>query len=157
MHVDARAATISYFIGEYRFLSNFFVSPLVYDGRIWKSAEHAYQAAKTDNAVSQHEIWKAETPSRAKYIGRHVTLRAGWDRQRVSVMKEILAAKFRRGGELGRRLIATHPKILIDGNQWGDRFWGAVRVGQDWQGENWLGKLLMDRRQELREERGLFE
>ena len=42
---------------------------------------------------------------------------------------------------LAEKLISTHPNQLVEGNTWGDRFWGVdlkTRLGQ-----NRLGRLLM--------------
>ena len=61
-------------------------------------------------------------------------------------MRSLLAQKFRLGQPLGLRLIATGDAELVEGNTWGDRYWGVV----DGVGENRLGELLMDRRAELR-------
>jgi predicted NAD-dependent protein-ADP-ribosyltransferase YbiA (DUF1768 family) len=47
-------------------------------------------------------------------------------------------------------LIATKDAELIEGNNWGDVIWGCVRgPGDEWIGENNLGKLLMKLRQEF--------
>ena len=61
-------------------------------------------------------------------------------------MRSLLAQKFRLGSPLGLRLLATGDAELIEGNTWGDRYWGIVNGA----GENRLGTLLMDRRAELR-------
>lgn len=149
--------TISFFIGDYRFLSNFYPCIFIYDGTTWPSVEHAYQAAKTFNHVSREQIRTALTAARAKAIGSEVSLRADWHDIRLTVMRELLALKYRRGSVLARHLVATHPALLIHGNHYHDHFWGAVPFEQEWRGTNWLGKLLMDRRAELIEEKGLFE
>lgn len=149
--------TITQFRGAHHFLSNFFPCPILYDERIWPTAEHAYQAAKTDNEVSKEMIHRALDPGRAKFLGQNVLLKNDWDSQRRSVMLEILRAKFRRNHELARLLLDTGDAILVEGNAWGDRYWGQVRVGDRWVGENWLGKLLMDRRSELQTAPTMFE
>lgn len=38
---------IDSFHGEYAFLSNYYDSPIFYDGILYPSVEHAFQAAKT--------------------------------------------------------------------------------------------------------------
>ena len=43
--------------------------------------------------------------------------------------------------------MATRDRVLIEGNDWGDTFWGMT----DGEGENHLGKILMRVRAELRE------
>jgi predicted NAD-dependent protein-ADP-ribosyltransferase YbiA (DUF1768 family) len=69
-----------------------------------------------------------------------------WAEIRDDIMRSLLAQKFRLGEPLGQRLMATGDAELIDGNTWGDRYWGVV----DGVGQNRLGQLLMERRAELR-------
>lgn len=70
---------------------------------------------------------------------------ADWDGRKVAIMRGLLREKFAPGSELAARLLATHPRALVEGNDWGDRFWGVCRG----QGENWLGRLLEQVRDEL--------
>lgn len=61
------------------------------------------------------------------------------------VMEDILRAKFEDEG-MRARLLGTGDQCLIEGNTWGDTYWGMVRDPLDceiWIGENWLGVLLM--------------
>jgi len=53
-------------------------------------------------------------------------------------------------------LLATGRRRLIEGNIWGDRYWGACQDedGQ-WVGENRLGELLMEVRRDLAEREAL--
>lgn len=142
---------ISQFSGEYRFLSNFYPSPIPLgsDGlavdAIAPTVEHAFQASKT--LVEDEMAWvlAAGSPGEAKRRGRRVTLRPQWDRDRVAVMRDLLRVKFAPGSELAERLKATLPRTLVEGNSWGDRFWG-VDGGR---GENQLGLLLMEIRADL--------
>ena len=64
----------------------------------------------------------------------------------AEVMRGLLARKFAPGTELAARLLATGDAQLVEGNTWGDRFWGVCRG----QGRNQLGQLLMERRDQLR-------
>lgn len=143
------AAVIDRFEGPHRFLSNFYSSPLELEGRRWPTVEHAYQAAKTTDRTAQEQIRTAATPGRAKRLGQQVTLRPNWDERRLVVMRRLVAAKFAVGSDLAGRLLATGDAELIEGNTWGDTFWGqVVRDGRP-VGHNHLGRLLMARRSEL--------
>lgn len=52
------------------------------------------------------------------------------------------------------KLLATRDRMLIEGNDWGDTFWGMV----DGEGENNLGKILMRVREEIKTDlKGKFE
>lgn len=82
----------------------------------------------------------AQAAGRAKRYGRALTLQPGWLDSRIGVMGKILIYKFREGTEERTKLIRTAPAELIEGNDWGDVYWGRC-AGV---GENNLGKLLME-------------
>lgn len=130
---------ITCFKDEFAFLSNFWPCMVEYEGIIFPSSEHAFQAAKTDNLEDRERIAALNSPGKAKRAGKNMKLREGWAGKRVDVMREILRIKF-SDPDLRRLLVATRPHELIEGNNWGDRFWG-VSGGK---GENTLGKLLME-------------
>lgn len=135
------------FQGHNRFLSNFYIHPVIYDGRRWMSSEHAYQAAKAVIVEQREEIAMAPSPSIAKRLGSKVAKREDWIDVRVSVMKDVLEAKF-SDPLLEIMLLSTGNLKLIEGNLHGDTFWGVdmrKRVGQ-----NMLGRLLMQLREEKR-------
>lgn len=55
-----------------------------------------------------------------------------------------------RNPELLRRLLDTGDLTLIEGNHWGDTFWGVdIRTGK---GDNHLGMILMQVREQRRHE-----
>lgn len=137
---------ISSFRGGYGFLSNFWTENLTMRGVVYLSGEHAFQAAKA--LVSQEHDWvaAAPTPKNAKWRGRRVAKRPDWDQIRVEEMRAVVRAKFPPGSQLAARLDATGDAILVEGNRWGDVFWG-VCAGV---GENWLGRILMEVRADNR-------
>ena len=134
---------IDKFDGEYRFLSNFYVSGVVYDGVSYPSSENAYQAAKTLDTFERDQFVNC-TAGQAKRLGQKITLREDWEDVKIQIMLSIVRSKFKRP-YLRDRLLATGDAILIEGNTWGDTFWGVC----DGKGENWLGKILMVIRSEL--------
>lgn len=136
---------IDRFIGEYSFLSNFFLSPVKYNGVEYRSIEHAYQAAKATTPIDHDSIASATTPAKAKKLARFIILRPGWDGSKVGLMEELVWAKFSIP-ELKEKLLATGDAILIEGNWWNDTFWGICKG----KGQNILGKILMNVREELR-------
>lgn len=137
--------TIDRFHGAYRFLSNFYPSPVAMDGYGYPTVEHAYQAAKCDRHEDRIEIRLASTPGEAKRLGRQMDLRPDWHQVRVAVMTELVLQKFAWHPRLRRQLLATESEELIEGNTWHDTFWG-VCAGC---GENNLGKILMRVRERL--------
>jgi ribA/ribD-fused uncharacterized protein len=146
---------ISRFSGEYRFLSNFYAAPFQFgrENSRWPTVEHAFQAAKTLDQTERQWVLAAETGAEAKKRGRQVTRRSDWDYIRKAVMLRMVLAKFSQHQDLAVRLVATGDKILVEGNTWGDDFWGAVNRPAEagdtlWgpvplAGKNWLGRILM--------------
>lgn len=148
---------ITAFRGRYKFLSNFahtpFWAPMNRQNYQFPTVEHYFQANKAYRAEDRLRILQARTPRQAKHLGNNVELVDDWDNHRFFVMAQGLRYKF--GIPKYRDLLlATGDAILIEGNTWNDRFWGMVQLhganGPVWVGENHLGKLLMQVRQELR-------
>jgi ribA/ribD-fused uncharacterized protein len=137
---------IDKFDDEYEFLSNFHLCKIAYDGHVYDSSEHAFQAAKTISVSERRQIRLSSSPGKAKRMGKEVTLRPDWEFIKLNTMLLILRIKF-ADPELRSKLLATGNVMLIERNTWGDQFWGQSRG----KGENWLGKLLMRIRDEIRQ------
>ena len=139
---------IGAFVGEYRFLSNFFLTPVGFRGLTFPSSEHAYQAAKCADPREAQVFTNPHLPlAKAKRIGQDVKAIPNWDAIKIGVMRDVLACKFASGSALAQKLIDTGNAELVEGNYWKDDFWG-VRFDNN-VGENHLGKLLMERRATL--------
>ncbi len=136
---------IDSFHGDNHWLSNFEHSPIVYLGRLYATVEHAYQAAKARTVEDLEYIRSSSTPGTAKARGRRVLMKEGWDDEKVAVMRELLERKFSIP-EFRDRLIATGDTELIEGNWWGDTFWGVC----EGVGRNELGILLMEIRKGMK-------
>ena len=140
--------TIKQFSGEYRFLSNFHPSPIWYNGFLWPTVEHAYQAAKTDDEDEKAHVLACLTPGRAKRMGKDVKLRDDWQDVCVDTMRTLTMLKFAAHPDLRRMLVNTGYDELQEGNTWGDVFWGVnIKTGV---GQNYLGNILMNVRHWLR-------
>ena len=135
--------TIDSFEGEYRFLSNFYPSRVELDGVDYPTVEHAFQAAKTDVLLIRETIRNNPSPAIAKRIGKTVPLRGDWEQVKLSVMENLLRQKF-SVEPLKSKLLATTGD-LVEGNWWGDVYWGVCRG----MGQNNLGKLLMKIRENI--------
>lgn len=129
---------IDSFRGEYAFLSNFYPSPVEWDGVTYPTIEHAYQAAKTVTPLERLRLEGCSTPGKAKRLGKTVTMRVGWEDMKQSVMQDLIQQKF-RNPKLRELLLATGDKMLVEGNDWGDTYWGVCNG----KGHNWLGRILM--------------
>ncbi len=131
------------FQGQYRFLSNFYIEP---DG---SCVEVEYQAAKCSDPKERKMFFAGMFPGQAKRCGQKIKLRDNWDNIKVSVMCELVFNKFKDHPSLAEKLIATGNAELVEGNCWGDKFWGRTESGLG-VGLNHLGLILMDVREDLR-------
>ena len=92
------------------------------------------------------EILACDTPAQAKKLGRKIkNLRPDWDDVKYDIMASFVAYKFLPDDDLKAQLVATGDAELIEGNYWGDTYWGVCRG----KGENNLGKILMNLRAEI--------
>ncbi len=137
------------FRGEYAALSNFAPSLVRFEGEVYATVEHAFQAAKTldpvaRQALAHHGTW-GQDPAAAKRAGRGLTLRADWDLVKEEIMEELLRQKF---ALLVPRLALrrTGTNVIEEANRWNDTFWGVTASGL---GQNKMGLLLMKIRDEL--------
>jgi len=143
---------ITSFTNEYDFLSNFYMDPVQYDGVTYKSVEHGYQAAKALTACSISpsylelftEIKNAPMAAKAKKLGQKVPLHPFWKHYKVLAMDNLLRAKFQKE-PLRTKLLNTEYHTLVEGNTWGDTFWGICNG----HGQNKLGELLMRIREDI--------
>jgi ribA/ribD-fused uncharacterized protein len=135
---------ITRFIGEHAFMANFHPSTVYIEGKPYPTLEHAYQASKASTEEEKELIRRARTPMEAKKLGRALILPEGWENGRVELMRRLVRSKF-ENPLLRELLLLTGDAELIQDNKWNDRFWGVCRG----EGENWLGKILMEVRQEI--------
>jgi ribA/ribD-fused uncharacterized protein len=136
---------IDKFDGKYAFLSNFYPIKIKFGGLYYPCVENAYQASKSNDWLVRREFGFV-TPGQAKRIGRKVQLDKNWETRKVGIMHILLLKKF-QDKELKKLLIDTGEATLIEGNNWGDTFWGIDKNGV---GENHLGILLMKVREEVK-------
>lgn len=132
------------FSGKHRFLSNFYPCQVVLDDELYSSVEHAYVAAKTIDLAVRELVRACPTPGQVKRLGRKLALRPDWETVKLGVMEELVRQKF-TDPTLKALLLATGDAELVEGNHWGDTFWGVCNG----HGTNHLGRILMRVRAEL--------
>ena len=137
--------SISSFRGEYDFLSNMYPSPIIVKGIRLTCAESLFQMMKTKDPDERARFANI-SGIEARRLGRSIKLRPDWLEIRVDVMKWVIHQKF-RNPVLRQKLLDTGDNLLIEGNAWGDTFWGYC-----WKGQNMLGKILMAEREQIRKE-----
>ncbi|MEI7609540.1 MAG: NADAR family protein [Rhodospirillaceae bacterium] len=137
---------ITCFEGPHEFLSNFWPSPLLWQGVAYPTLEHAFQAAKTLDEDKRRWIAELPYPADAKAVGQRLPLRPDWEEAKAAIMADLVALKF-ADPDLRARLLATGTAEIVEGNHWFDRVWGQCPLGV---GENRLGLILMAERERIR-------
>lgn len=136
--------------------SNLFRCAIAFEDRIFPTAEHAYQAGKALKPAVREWILQAPSPSLAAMAAHGLytwDIVPNWASIKVDRMRAVLRAKFIQHPELRELLLGTANRRLVEAgttNNAVNRFWGEV----DGKGENTLGKLLMELRDELRGHKG---
>jgi len=127
------------FVGDFRWLSNFYSCRVEYEGLVYQSSEAAYQAAKFPSSTRQD--FTTLDPDAAKKLAHSKPLdEVGWNARKDQVMRDVVWAKFSQNPNLAARLLATQEKYLEETNWWNDPYWGVYQE----KGANMLGKILME-------------
>lgn len=149
--------TVERFSDEYAFLSNLYPYKKNLQGKICRfivkyqnhnfdCVECAYQAAKCKNPDDML-IYQRLNGSEAKKFADTLpfTIREDWAEIKWNVMYDLVWQKFSQNEPLRAQLLATKNAEIIEGNTWGDVYWGIC----EGKGENHLGKILMKIREKL--------
>jgi ribA/ribD-fused uncharacterized protein len=132
----------------------------------FKNSEQLFMWLKAiyfnDEAKARDIFVKGGDPRVAKDLGREVK---GYDEDKWSLVREekmytAVMAKFQSSEELKNKLLATGDKILVEGTPF-DPIWGVMIKWDDdrildeknWKGQNLLGKVLMNVRKKLKDEK----
>ena len=147
--------------GDHGFLSNLYKAEIEFEGRKFPTSEHAYQFGKFKAVPGSpsYEIdlqareWAMQAPkAHLLAIVAHGLfswdIALGWASIKVDRMHRVLQAKFTQHDDLKIKLLDTSDAVLIEASNT-DSFWG---VGKKGTGQNILGKLLMQVRNDLRNE-----
>ena len=145
----------------FNYLSNYYEAPMVYNGIMHNTLEHAYQYAKCDrydDKAAMNKLLCVKSAAEAKQIGSNIKnfQRADWDSVKTQVMEDLLRIKFSPGSDLGKRLKATTRKSLAEAGRSRSFAIGLSLTNANvfdttkWsQNGNILGKSLMKIRNEL--------
>lgn len=135
---------------DYGWLSNSAPYPIHLNGKMWYTAEHYFQACKFHDEMVQRQIQKTRSATEILRIASNPKLkvRRDWDVVKVGFMEQAVRAKFTQMPELRDLLLGTGDAPLI-AHSATDSYWYD---GGDGTGKNLLGLILMDLRDQLREE-----
>lgn len=134
----------------YYSFTNFSPHHVEYDGKVYPTSEHLFQALKFlrhEPSIAEH-IRNAKTPRRALSEAQRLEahIRKDWYQKNVEKMEIVVRHKFEQHAGLRRELLSTGDAILVEDAGANDAFWGN---GSDGTGRNELGKVLMRLRAEL--------
>ena len=144
----------------YEFTNFWDKNPIFLDGKIWPTSEHYFQAQKYTGCVNEELLKEAiRTIPTANEVYQIINgqehhvykqlfndlIRPDWKTVNVDIMHKAVRAKFTQHKNLKKLLLSTGKREIIE-NSKSDRFWG---IGKDGKGQNMLGKVLMQVRDEL--------
>lgn len=157
-----------FFWGSY--LSNFWLTPIkstkqmARPGLSFVCSEQAFMVEKAaffNDQESFEKMLLCEDGASVKALGRQVKNfdEKAWYDVSYSKMLICCRAKFRQNPSLGKRLMGTGDRTLVEASPtdkiWGIGLWEGddkVLDQRNWDGENRLGKVLMQVREELWED-----
>ncbi len=137
--------------------SNLYRRPVEFEGVVYPTAEHAYQAGKAVNPAVRDWILAAPTPALAAMAAHGLytwDIVPNWSEIKFDRMRRVLRAKFEQHPDLAELLVSTGSKRLVETgtvNNAVNRLWGEVAGS----GKNMLGVMLMELRAELNKQRGV--
>ena len=133
------------FFGVFRYLSNFEVCDIHFDGDLYGSSEAAYMAGKTLDPSIREKFQKKTgiTPAEARKLGQIIQLRDDWNDVRYDTMASVVFDKFYRNKALREKLLSTGDRYIEETNHWNDQFFGVCNG----KGKNVLGRILMTTRE----------
>ena len=148
---------IEEFTGEYQCLSRDWPIPIEFEGFIYPTLQHAYEASKTfDNQYLRKKIRNMPTPAQARQcaqteIEAKGLLRKDWNKERFVILTSLIRQKFFfKEILLTQKLIQTEDAFLIDCNAWGDQFLDQKKnPAGHLVGSNYSGQIHMDTRKQL--------
>lgn len=139
------------FAGAHRFLAPNSLAPMLYDGVLYPTLTHAYQASKAPGIRERRAIARLPFPADAvRRCGTHGDLVAAlptdWRDSRPRTMADIVHAKYTQRVGLADALLSTGDMLLAHSGV-ADRYWAA---GSDGSGDNRFGRIHMYERARLR-------
>ena len=138
---------INFYTPKFYVFNNFSAHAVEFEGKLYPTSEHAYQAAKCTDPKGQEEIRIARSPLQAKALANEIyksAKAADWEERKVAVMEAVLRAKLAQFPEAAEALVASGQEEIVEDSPV-DYFWGE---GADGTGRNMLGKLWMKLRAE---------
>jgi ribA/ribD-fused uncharacterized protein len=147
---------------EYGWLGNMSPYPIEYRGKHYRTTEALFQCMRFEGYPEVQKIIMAQrspmgAKMKAKKFRKELGLKVNMgDKADLERMIICLKSKLNQHFKLKEMLILTGDSIIIEDSSKRPNksglLWGAALIDGEWVGQNVLGKLWMDLRQELREE-----
>ena len=137
----------------YGAFSNLYKRTVQFEGDEYMTSEHAYQAGKARKEEVKKWLMAAPSPSLLAMAahGLYVwDVHPEWSSTKFDRMKKILVCKYTQHQDLQELLLSTGDKHLVEVatvDNAVNRLWGQVNG----KGQNKLGELLMEVRNEIRQ------
>jgi N-glycosidase YbiA len=129
---------------------------LILNDILFYSSESIYQALRfPDKSDIQYSIAFEKSPIIAKRIARHYIskTRDDWEIVKNNIMRFCLRTKAMQSNDFYDLLLTTDNIPIVELSK-NDEYWGAKNVNDlEYRGQNVLGRLLMELREELRNNR----
>lgn len=139
---------IFFYEHEFYVFSNFSSFMIEWKGHVYMTSEHVYHCERFDDETMKEEIRRTRSAHEAfTYAQKNKHLsRKEWDDVKLAVMKSILLAKVEQHPYVKKKLLESVERALVE-DSWRDDFWGW---GPNKDGQNHLGKLWMEVRNEVK-------
>ena len=132
---------------QYRYLSNFHICHIEYEGLKFTSTEAAYHSAKFNSTKLKQLLSTMGPMESLRESRKHKIDIPNWHSTfKFEVMYDVNWIKFNIP-ELKNMLLDTENKHIVEKNWWRDIVWGQDADGN---GENNLGKIIMKIRDNLK-------
>ena len=141
--------SILFYEHEFYVCSNFSSFEVVWQGKNWKTSEHAYQAAKFEDTMIRQEIQRARSSHDAMKLAKivyNIHIRKDWRDMKLQVMEDIVREKLSQHFYIQKKLLQSGDRNLVEDSP-RDSYWGW---GPNKDGENNLGQIWMKLRDELK-------
>jgi hypothetical protein len=147
--IKTSAKKVEFYSPEFYCFDNFSAHQVKIWGKVFPTAEHAYQWKKFADTKPKiaESILAAPSPilARETAIKNKSSRLSNWEDLRVQIMTEILNAKYSQHKDVQQKLPMTGAKIIV-GNPPSHKFWG---VGENNKGANVFGKIWMKIRNDI--------
>lgn len=136
----------------YGVFSNLYRREITFEKEVFATSEHAYQAGKARKKVVRDWILSAPTPGLVAMAAHGLytwDINSDWSKVKFDRMRQVVRAKFVQHEDLRELLLSTGQARLVEAGRVDspvNRVWGEVNG----KGQNMLGVILMEIREELR-------